>query len=97
MPLQTPVAQSGARLARRAVVRAAGHLPVIVETGCGRISGMQLLPRMHGPSVPQSESFVHTAPPGWLQKPCTAGQSLSVAQLTFAFAEQRRFAGLPPG
>src|SRR5262245_42958873 len=50
--------------------------PVSVETAWPSMSGTQSCERMQGGDAPQSASVVQAGPPGWLQKPTPAGQSL---------------------
>jgi hypothetical protein len=71
--------------------------PVSVDTGCPSMSGTQSCERMHGGAEPQSASVVHAGPPGWLQKPVPAGQSLFRPQASVGCAAQRRLAGTPAG
>ncbi len=69
--------------------------PVMLETGCPRISGTQSCLRTHGRAAPQSASVLHTPPPGWLQKPVPAGQSLLRPHVSVGCDAQRKFSGLP--
>src|SRR5262249_10914713 len=64
MPLHTPAARSVTALHAAPSFAPPTHFPVMVDTGCCRTNGTQFAFRTHGPSVPQSASFVHMAPPG---------------------------------
>ena len=97
MPLQTPLAQSAPLRHEAPSFPPPTQRPVIVDTTLLMTSGMQLAETTHGPFVPHSASVVQLAPPGWLQNPLVALQSLSVAHVALASPEHRRFAGLPPG
>src|SRR5262245_45583102 len=70
--------------------------PVMLHTGWPRMSGTQSAPRMQGPLPPQPDACVHSAPPGWLQNPTDAGQSLLVSHVRLKSPlMQRRLGGAP--
>src|SRR5262249_61063769 len=71
--------------------------PVMLGTGCPSTSGTQSCFRTHGGEVPQSASVVHTPPPGWLQNPTPAGQSLLRPHVIAGCAAPLRLGGWPLG
>ena len=90
----SPTGQSPFTLQRWLVVRL--HFPWMLATGGPRTSGTQSAPRTQGGFEPQSASCAQAAPPGWLQNPVEAGQSLFVPHRRVkSLLMQRRLSGSP--
>src|SRR2546428_3837370 len=90
----SPPGQSAS--ARQRAVVPALHLPRMLATGGARMSGTQSAPRTQGLFEPQSASCAQAAPPGWLQNPVEAGQSLFVPHRRGkSLLMQRRVSGSP--